>query len=156
MNEGRRNISQVYLDLRSQVLQFRAAPGADAQSDVIAVLMETGFRRAVATLVAVADGTASLYFSPGGGILGAGGQDAVRRIGRELLASAQQFVAEACATESFPLPQVDRVRFYFVTPGGIYTLDAPEKDLRNRRHQLSPLYRQAHRLIAAMRKQTAP
>jgi hypothetical protein len=155
MDEGRHDVPQVYSDLRSQVLQLRAAPGADAETAVIAVLMETGFARAVATLVAVSDGTVSLYFSTGGGIIGAGEHNAVRRIGRELLASAKQYVPDATATESCPLTEVARVRFYFVTPVGTYTLDAPEKDLRNRRHRFSPLYRQGHRLIAAMRKHTS-
>ena len=39
--------------------------------DVWGVLMELGLEQGVATMVAFADGTVSLYFSGGGGIIGA-------------------------------------------------------------------------------------
>jgi hypothetical protein len=45
---------------------------------ILALLMETGYPEAVATLVAVADGTSSLYFSNGGGFIGVGTPAGVR------------------------------------------------------------------------------
>ncbi|MBL4575724.1 MAG: hypothetical protein JKY51_06460 [Opitutaceae bacterium] len=46
---------------------------------VWAVMMETGFPESAYTLIASADGSASIYFSNGGGIIGAGEHENVRR-----------------------------------------------------------------------------
>jgi hypothetical protein len=60
---------EVYEDLRNQALNLRKEQLGDAFAEVpiLAVLMETGYPEAVATLVGVVDGTSSLYFSNGGG-----------------------------------------------------------------------------------------
>src|SRR5437868_3065405 len=62
----------VYDGLRKQILELKADQlGAPTNQAVLAFVMETGYPEAVATLVAVMDGSASLYFSNGGGIIGA-------------------------------------------------------------------------------------
>src|SRR3982751_5386812 len=48
-------------------------------SGIWGVLMELGFAKGVATVVGLADGTASLYLTSGGGVLGAGTRESVRR-----------------------------------------------------------------------------
>lgn len=66
----------IYDDLRSQALSLSAElAGAHKEDEVFGVLMETGYPKAVATLVSARDGAASLYFSSGGGTIGAGGPD---------------------------------------------------------------------------------
>ena len=45
---------------------------------VFGILMETGYPEAVATLAVFVEGSTSLYFSSGGGIIGAGEHDSVR------------------------------------------------------------------------------
>jgi hypothetical protein len=68
-------MADVYRDLRQQVLTLDPAkiglPSSD-KNQIHGVLMETGYPEAVATLVTIADGTVSLYFSNGGGIIGVG------------------------------------------------------------------------------------
>jgi hypothetical protein len=55
--------AEVYDGLRHQALQLKAEQlGAPADQQVLAVLMETRYPGAVATLVAVMDGAASLCF----------------------------------------------------------------------------------------------
>ena len=80
------------------------APTAD-RMQVWGVLMETGFPEAVATLVVLGDGTTSLYFSNGGGIIGAGEHDAVRAAARELLSSAEEHLDGFTAVTTTPLPR---------------------------------------------------
>jgi hypothetical protein len=65
-------LADVYRGLRAQALQLTAAQVGPADA-VFGVLMETGYPEAVVSLVALSDGTASLYFSNGGGIIGTGG-----------------------------------------------------------------------------------
>jgi hypothetical protein len=65
--------ADVYDGLRKQILELKTEQlGAPSDQAVLAVVMETGYAQAVASLVAVMDGSASLYFSNGGGIIGAG------------------------------------------------------------------------------------
>jgi len=69
-------------EMREQVFSTRpqtidVAPASD-QTRIWVVVMETGYPEAVASLVVVADGTTSLYFSNGGGIIGAGEHSSVR------------------------------------------------------------------------------
>ncbi|HSE87216.1 MAG TPA: hypothetical protein VLJ79_13415 [Candidatus Binatia bacterium] len=105
----------------------------------------------MATLVAVIDGAASLYFSNGGGIIGAGESPEPNAAARRVVAKAADF-REACTlTHEFPLPQKAYTRFYIITPKGILTSEAKEDDLGNGRHRLSSLFRAAHELITQMR-----
>jgi len=61
---------EVYKGLRQQVLRLTPEQVGDAFADapILAVLMETGYEQAVATLVGVVHGTSSLYLSNGGEI----------------------------------------------------------------------------------------
>ena len=142
--------------LREQALTVGAAelglaPTA-ARPHVWGVLMETGYSEAVATLVVLADGTTSLYFSNGGGIIG-GGQHAIVRAAAEAFLSAAEDqhsdLAEALAT---PLPELGEVKFYVRTYNGTLGAGANEQDLGESRHHLSPLFHAGHAVIDAVRE----
>jgi hypothetical protein len=64
--------AEIYMSLRQQIFDLPKTNSDFGQSDRWAILMETGLADACYTLVAVADGSASLYFSNGGGIIGGG------------------------------------------------------------------------------------
>lgn len=150
-------IAEVFASLRSKILELKAEDVGLKDVDkttVVAVLMETGHAKAVVTLVAVTDGTTSLYFSNGGGIIGAGEHDAVKKVSKALVQNAAEFLSKASASKSFPLPKKGRVRFYLVTGGGVFTVEASEDDLGNKRHPFSPLFHKGHELIAAIRQNT--
>jgi len=151
--ESKYKTTRAYDDLRNQVLQLNAAKmGADTNQRVIAVLMETGFPEAVATLVATMDGAASLYFSSGGGTIGAGEHPGPNAAARKLVAAAAEFESICTATKELPLPQEAHTRFYLVTPQGVLTFDAIEDDLGHGPHPMSPLFHTAHELIFEIRR----
>src|SRR5688500_6262255 len=85
--------SEVYRGLRKQILEVKPqAIGLPANVDrPLAVLVEMGCPGAAATLVAVADGTASLYFSNGGGMIGAGAYVPVQQAGANLVKAADAY-----------------------------------------------------------------
>ena len=150
-------VADIYTDLRNQALQLKPEPigqNVADESAVYAVLIETGYPEAVATLIAVADGTASLYFSNGGGIIGGGEHESVRKVSGEFMTLAQQFVSHSTLTETFPLPRKNNVRSYLVTRGGVYTFEALEDDLGYGRHPCSALFHKGHELITAIREHT--
>lgn len=145
-------VAEIYSDLRNQVLGLKWEGAGTDLTPITAVLMETGYPDAVATLVAVSDGTASLYFSNGGGIVGAGEHELVRSAVNAFLAVAAGYLPQAALADTFPLPAVNRVRFYFVTVRGVYTTEALEDDLGYERHSFSKLFFAGHDLIAAIRE----
>ena len=93
----------VYMELRNQVLDLSADQVAP-DDGVLAVLMETGYPEAVATLVAVADGTASLYFSNGGGIIGGGAYAQVSAEALALIQVAKEQLATLDQADDHSLP----------------------------------------------------
>jgi hypothetical protein len=153
-NPGGYTVADIYMDLRRQVLALTPQSAASPATNVVAVLMETGYPEAVATLVAVSDGSVSLYFSNGGGIIGAGEHAPVRKVAAKFLAAAAAYVPQSSLAQQFPLPSPGRVRFYLVTPKGTYSAEAAEDDLGYERHSFAPLFHQGHELITAVREHT--
>lgn len=146
-------VAEPYAGLRNMVLTTKPeAVGLKPNAgEVWGILMETGYPEAVVTLVALADGTVSIYFSNGGGIIGLGPHPGPQKAGKALLSLAQQYSKFGTATEKHPLPKPSYTRFYFLTGGSTTTIEAKENDLGSGRHQLSPLFHKGHELIAEIR-----
>lgn len=146
--------AETYSDLRKMVLS--TAPkdvGLQPKpKEVWGVLMETGYSKAVATLVALADGTVSLYFSNGGGMVGLGPQPGPSLAAQSFLLASQQFSEQAQPTTTFPLPKPTFTRFYLLTGTQVLTVEAKEDDLGHGRHHFSPLFHKGHELITEIRK----
>jgi hypothetical protein len=146
--------AEVYTGLRQQVLSLTAEQLGDdelADAPILALLMETGYPEAVATLVAVVDGTSSLYFSNGGGLLGAGDHDAVAQASRGWLETGREFVDELAEIRDVPLPAEGMTQFVAVTPEGLRSAVAPEEELGEGRHGLSPLFYAGQDVITQIR-----
>ncbi len=148
--------SEKFIGLRNQV--FSASPkstGIEVGSTVEpwGVVMETGLPEAVATLVSLKDGTASLYFSNGSGIIGGGEHKSVSDIAKSLVTISKDFISSMNKTVDYPLPDTDKVRFYILTASGVFAsklIDA--KDLREGNDRLSGLFYLGYEVITALRK----
>ena len=145
--------AEVYAGLRRQVIDLKADQlgGEFAQVPILALLMETGYEKAVATLVAVADGTTSLYFSTGGGIIGAGVHESVAMASRRWLEEGVTFLGQLEPVADPPLPAVGQTQFVAVTNDGVRAAVALEEDLGRNRHVLSPLFYAAQEVITQVR-----
>jgi hypothetical protein len=146
-------VAEIYGRLRSQAfsLQVHSVSSLLKDSAIVAVLMETGYDGAVATLATVSDGTVSFYFSNGGGRIGLGEHEAVRKAAVEYLTFAQQFLSMAKPTTAFPLPTLGDTTFYFITREGVRCFSAKEDDLGKKRSPFSPLFFKAHQVITEAR-----
>jgi len=114
--------------------------------------METGYPEAVASLVAFADGSVSLYFSNGGGVIGAGGHQVVRDAADGFLEAAEACCSQLQAAPDAPLPATGRTRFYVRTFAGTVTAEVDEQELGEGHHSLSPLFYAAHEVITRVRE----
>jgi hypothetical protein len=144
-----------YLGLRRMVLELGPdslePAAAGASPPVLAVLMETGYPAAVATLAGVADGTTSLYFSNGGGVLGAGERADVAEATARWLAICAALLPRLERLVDPELPEEGMTRFIAVTPDGLLGALAPTDELGDRDHRLAPLYFGAHGVIKQVR-----
>jgi hypothetical protein len=142
------NAVVAYCGLRDQILNLRSMPAA--MGGVIAVLAEIGME-AVATIVAVADGSTSLYLSSGGGTIGAGAHKQVAVCALKLLGAADQAQQMMQSVTAYPLPLPKHVRFYIVSSNGVRSAEVLESELQNQAHVFSPMYRLTHNVITAIR-----
>lgn len=121
-------------------------------NEVFGILMETGFESGNFTLLVLADGTTSLYFSNGGGIIGAGTHETVRKASSVLLSAANHYRAQTKSVSSYPYPSAGQVHFYLIGYSGVTGYTAKEEDLGENRDPLSQLFHVSHIVISELRK----
>jgi hypothetical protein len=136
------------LDLNPDELGLTPTPSAP---HVWGVLVEMGYEVGSATLVALVDGTTSLHYSTGGGLLGSPGYAPLAEASRALVIQAENFLQLTSLTHEFPLPQAGQVRFILLTYSGTYAANAAEKSLTADGHPLSPLYKYTQSTLSQLR-----
>ena len=147
-------VAEAYRGLRNLVLDTKPSDIGVVPTnpdEVWGVLMESGYANVAVSLVAIADGTVSMYFSNGGGIIGLGPHEGPKQAAKALLTHAQQFPKHAQPTKDYPLPEVGHTRFYLLAGDHVVTADAESDDLAAGRHAMSSLFRKSHELISAIR-----
>lgn len=153
--EPPRSGEEVYHGLRAQILSLDPATAGLARGPdrplLWGALMETGYQRGTATLVALADGTTSLYTSSGGGIIGAGRRQAVAAATRSFLTTLESHLTDLRPGVDTSLPTQGRVIIRALTYTGQLTGEANEDDLGHGRHPLSPVFHAGHRVITELR-----
>lgn len=149
------DFAQTYIQLRNLIFQLEPGKLGLAPSPITphvwGVLMETGYAVGTATLVSLADGTTSLYYSTGGGMLGRGDYAPVSEASRAFVIQAEKTLFQMSSTGEVPLPAVGQVRFSCLTYSGIYSTAAAEKSLKSGSHPLSPLFVLAHNTLDQLR-----
>ncbi len=145
----------LYTRLRATALGLNPSEVGLAATDelprAVAVVMDTVYPAGAATLVAIADGTTSLYVSPGGGTIGAGQHPAVAAATHQLLALAEATLDDMPAARDDHLPPTNSTTIRVLTYAGPYAITAPEKDFGRNRHSLSPLFHAAQEVITQIR-----
>jgi hypothetical protein len=146
---------RVYQGLRVQILNldpYAAGLERGPESQLVwGALMETGYSHGTATLVALADGTTSLYFSTGGGMIGGGFHETVATATRSFLADLARHLHLLRPDPDTTLPATGQVIIRALTYTGRLVAQASEDDLGHGRHQLSPVFYAAHRVITELR-----
>jgi len=146
----------VYLGLRNLMLQgsrvkFGISPGSKP-TQPYGVLMDWGIPAGSATVVAIADGTASVYLSSGGGFIGGGqSHESIRAAAKRTVEIADEVQPLMQPTTTYPLPQRGQVTFYVLTDAGIFTASASDDDLRGQRSAFYKLGDSAQTIITEYR-----
>ncbi len=147
---------QAIKELRNQLLtsppEKLGFSKAGSDSEVWGILMETGYPEALATLMSLRDGNASLYLGHGGGVIGGVGHENVRRAAMGFVRESAKYLTSMKITTSFPYPAVGRVKFYVLTFNGVVTAEADKNELGEGKHELSPLFYAGHGVITQLRQ----
>ena len=111
------------------------------------VMMELGYPEVVVSLVALADGSCSVYLSDGSGAVGCGLYSEVRQSAANMLHVAQRMIPHCTPAESHPLPDDSRVRFYLLSAQSVLTAEASRHELDEGATEMAELYYAGHAVI---------
>ena len=134
---------QMYADLRDMMLQGSRAkfglPPTAKMTEPWGVVMDWGVANGTASVVAMSDGSASVYLSSGGGYMGGKGIEPVRLAAQKAVEAARSAELPSGPTTSYPLPEPHGVFFYFLTDGGVYLSRTNEAEMSSGNHPLRQL-----------------
>jgi hypothetical protein len=119
---------RVYEGLRTGALGVTEAVVGKAPPEyphLLGAVVDIPSEGAMASVVALADGTTSMYTSTGGGTIGAGAHDAVARATRALLAKLEESIDMFPVDQRVDLPAADMVQITLVTPTGRRRANVP-------------------------------
>lgn len=104
-----------------------------------------------ATILALRDGTTSLYTTGTFGVLGGGAHPTVRKASLDLIKSASPHWRGAKPTQSTAYPTGDHVRFYLLGYHGVRMVETSMQSLRDPSNPYSPLWIAANRVLTELR-----
>ena len=143
------------LALRVTASDLDLAPSLE-RPRVWGAILELGYPIGIATLMTLAEGTTSLYFSNGGGVIGAGEYATVREAAETFLDVVETHLGEFLPVDATPTPRIGRVRIYVRTFEGTLGVDVEENELGDILHPLSPVFQAGHAVITAIREARDP
>jgi hypothetical protein len=149
-----RTAEEIYMVMRRQALATtpQNLGRGPKETEPYGVLMEMGVQISVVTLVCFVDGDANVYHKTGGGMIGGSAHESVRKAARTFVALAAKALPRLTKTTDYPLPGADRVRFYVLTPQGIFTTETNRQALANPRSELGALFYAGQEVVAQMRQ----
>jgi hypothetical protein len=147
---------EVYLGLRN--IWFTTKPEDlditfEPESKVpYAIVMDIGIDGNTATIVSSIIGDGSMYTSTGGGVIGGIEHENVRKASIDFVTVAGGLIEKTKLTTEFPLPSGNNIKFYLITPSGVYTTEEVDADLlASGSHELSPLFFAGNDVITELR-----
>lgn len=145
-------------ELRSMILHLKPeALGikvSENTPNVWGVLMEYWINQTVVTVVSLADGTTSMYFSSGGGFIGAGEHPKPAMASQQLIQAAESFLAVIPESIACPMPINGNVRFHLLTFDGSRSIEVAENEVEKPSHPFFSLYARGQRVITEIRIHT--
>jgi len=147
---------QTYIDMRRMMIEGPRSkfglPPTSSPTGPWGVVMDQGFEKGVITTVAMSDGSASLYFSNGGGFIGGKGQEPIKNAAQAAVRVAQDFTALMKPTNEYPVAGNGEVTLYLMTDSGVLTAKAELADVKNGLGQFAPLWRAMENVAVEYRR----
>ena len=122
----------------------------------IAVDWPLGDGQHIATIVSLADGSASVYTTGTFGIVGGIGHQSVRKAAKKVVKEADRFFDDSEPTHDFSYPSPDHVRFFFTTFSGVRVIDTDWASLSERHSKYFKLFDAAQDVLTQLRMVSGP
>jgi hypothetical protein len=110
----------------------------------------------IATIVSLADGSASVYTTGTFGIVGGIGHKAVRKAAKKVVKEADRFFDDSKPTHDFSYPTHDRVRFFFTTFRGVRVIDTDWPSLSEGHSKYFALFDDSQDVLTQLRMVSRP
>jgi hypothetical protein len=147
-NDAGRELRKMFLTMPAE------AAGIQRSSDfphVWAVAMDWPIGQQIATVAALADGSASVYTTGTFGIIGGIGHENVRTAAKALVKKAGSYYDASAPTSDLSYPSLDHVRFYFHTFEGVRVIEVTLRSVTDERGRYSDLFDLAQEVIGQLR-----
>lgn len=129
---------------------------ADWGSKPFGVILEMWGARGVSTLIAFANGDASLLHESGSGIIGRQNHVHVVNQAKRLVACGTELTPLLSPAGTHPRPEPGSVRFYVLTNDGVLSKEVARPDVRSEGSPWSPLMEVADELISEFSQYLLP
>lgn len=113
--------------------------------------MDWGVANGTATVMGLADGSASIYLSSGGGSIGGQSVELIRKAAQYAVTVAAELQPTMHTVKEFPLPTKDQVVFYVLTDAGVFGEGALSDEFKNQQHRLTKLGSAMQQIITQYR-----
>ena len=143
--------SEQYLKFRDLILGLDPTQLDSDLPDLWGALIDIAHPELRFTVVALADGTTSVYAGGGAARVGFGEHPTVAKMSKDLLAVAEKCANSMMPASDFPLPTIGRVRFYVFTLMGKLMTDRSIDELDGQNDDFSLLYRISSAIITEIR-----
>ena len=142
-------LDPMYLKMRDQAFHW----GAEAPEGALrGVIMETGYDRGIVTFAAMSDSSISIYFSWGGGMIGAGSHQRPAAAARNLAIGVARNMELFQKTSDTKAPKLGETKFFVLVDKDVLTASAKEQELQSGKHKLSPVFHAAQVVMSEVRK----
>lgn len=147
-----KNLRHMALTTPAETLGFSAD---DEYPEVYGILVDWPIdNQTVASILAMRNGTSSLYSNTTFGVIGGEAHASIRQAARHCVRLAADCFASSEAVADYPLPTKPGVYFYLLTYGGVRRCAGVEADLVRGGDPQGVLFNAAQVLMAQLRRQT--
>ena len=105
----------------------------------------------IATIVSLADGSASVYTTGTFGIIGGIGHETVRTAAKKVVKEADRYFDDSTPTQDFSYPSRGHVRLFFTTFSGVRVIDTDWASLSEHRSKYFDLFDAAQDVLTLLR-----
>jgi hypothetical protein len=121
---------------------------------VYGAVMDWPVSKAVATVVGLCDGNASLYTTSTFGVIGGVGHESVRMAAKQFVTTAEKLFQDSVPTSDFSYPNPGRLKFYLLTFEGVRVIETDLDSMSSGKSKFSELGNDAQRLLTELRLTT--
>ncbi len=150
------SFDEEYVGLRQHAIEVKPEHiGFNPETEgwkVYGVVMETNYNGDIVTFISLADGSTSIYFSSGGGIIGLGEDEFTHMLSERLLGVANREYKKITPSDGISYPEVGNTAISLMTASGVLSVEDKEEEFGEGRHSFSNVFHCCHDIISHARE----